>query len=276
MNISPPKVFYKYKSNTSTHGVNIRCSEDKTLLFLNKQNVEFSTFVLKHDKIHARFDQSFSRVEKDGKVIKKRGSQYLFLGNNILLILLRTRRGEVQKLGVIKYRAAGRKKLLKNELLLGEGKIVHKISSCPKSKYIVCLTSFYSRNGDESDEKTGKFIEIYQLSERLDSIKVVANCKADIPLSCLNMHPNVVDYVGEDSRYGLIFGVYRIQDQPKLHLCVYLFDTVRSEISPVIENLRIGDKSYIMTNMVKVCNRQVFCLTRNFEFLRFELRQDEK
>ena len=175
---SLPSIFYSFMSWTAIHGENIRISEDKRLLFLNKNNKDFVTFVLKNDRIEARIKQTFHKVFPGSK-IQLSGKKFLFFGNNVLLILLEPRFRQPQKLGVIRYRAKGRKKLVKNILIMGEGKKVQSIKACPKSQYLCCFTTFRTTN-EPSEHQVGDFLEIYELSKRLDSIRVVASCKAEI------------------------------------------------------------------------------------------------
>ena len=91
------------------------------------------------------------------------------------------------------------------------------------------------------------------------------------------MTSHIVDYIGEDQRYGLILGVPQANGQQDSILCVYLFDSYLENVSPLVEGFKFDEKEFdITTTMVKICNKQVFVLTKNLEFLRFDLRKGSK
>ena len=185
---SNPTLFYKFSSNCATHGMNLRTTRNRKLLFMNKENKVYSTIVLKRDRIQARFDHRFIDKNSNESFGEFSISDVEFIGDNTLVILFQ-KYANSQKLGVIKYRPENRKVLAKNLLTLEPNKIIQSMHVDQKNEYLCCCSMIICPSQSRS------WLEIYQLSPRLDSLELVARCPAADASNQLLFHARIISYL---------------------------------------------------------------------------------
>ena len=239
----------------------LRTSKDRKLLFMNKDYEVISTMSLFRDRILSRFEHRFIGKILDrltGPLTIRRAE---FLGNNTLVVLLKAK---TWKIGVIKYRSENRKVLLKNFISLGGDKVFNSMHVCPKDRYL-CLI-YQERGSSENDY----WIEIYELSPRLNSLKVVTRCLFRNSSHLLIASVRIISYIGKDERYGVIFGAASVPGSGSLNFLFYLFDTVEKKVKIVVKDGEIMNQGFELDYTRRVCQNKYFLLSRSFDFLKFE------
>ena len=237
-------------------------------MLMNKKGEVYSTMTLNRDRIQRMFDHRFSAKSASGYEYSMSPSDAKFLGKDTLLILFskyysRTQK-IAQKIGLIKYQAGNGKVLFKNVASLPAEKHLDSLNPCPKDRYL-CSYSLI-QNKKQSDH----WVEVYEVTPRLDAIKLVARCRAVNLKTDDFKSARIVDYIGKDQRYGLIFGTFTAKKKKSSNFFIYLFDTVEKKVSTLIENGKFQGKGLDLSGSTRICQNKMFILTKNFEFLKFE------
>ena len=275
---SDPELLYKCVSTSSTHGINLRSSKDRQLLMLNKEDKQFFTMVLDRDRVVGRFDHKFeSRKTGSRKPSQAYGQDFIFFGENTLILLFSHIGCRKQSLGVVKYRAENRKVLVKNKLAFEAGKKVKTIRACPRDRYLSC---FCQKTEIDKNFKARELslIEVYELAPRLDSLKLVASTRIVIDPTMMRISANIVDYIGVGGRYGVILSAYPSQDGNShfLRFFLALFDTIEKRIVVVVEDGEIANQQFNFNGIIKRCQKKLFLMSGNFDFIQLGLTQKEE
>ena len=267
---SRPTCIYRFKSADYPRRFEaqpslLKTSSDRRLMFMNKKDKVYSIMNLDGDRIQSMVDNRFSKITPSGYEYTLSPGDVKFLGKDTLMILFRKYRDYVQRVGLVKYGVGNRKVLFKNIVSLPENTQFEQLQPCPKDRYLCS----YSRIQGET--QIDHWVEVYELTPRLDAIKVVARCLAvNYKTNAFKM-ARIIDYIGKDQRYGLIFGIFSHKKNRSLNFFVYLFDTIEKKVLPVIENGEILEKGFDLNGVTQVCQNKLFLLKMNFDFLKFEL-----